>query len=101
VKNIGADHYLLDISGYVTVAQGNHVLGNRFPGVQGTVWIIKQYEPHHYTIIDLKSERKGWTLLPGPSTPEVLLEPVPPTNVKPPQLWLFRRVLPLEEEEGN
>ncbi|KAH9954886.1 hypothetical protein BC827DRAFT_1272133 [Russula dissimulans] len=99
VKHIGADHYLLDISGYVTVAEGNHVVGNRFPGVQGTVWIIKQYEPDRYTIIDLKSAHNGWTLKPG--VVDVLLEPVPQHGVKPPQLWLFRRVVPLEEEEGN
>ncbi|KAH9954887.1 hypothetical protein BC827DRAFT_1272134 [Russula dissimulans] len=97
VKHIGADHYLLDISGYVTVAETNHVVGNRFPGVQGTVWIIKLYQPGRYTIIGPQPGHKGWTLNPG--ILDVLLEPVPLTDVKPPQLWLFRRVLSREEEE--
>ncbi|KAH9955947.1 hypothetical protein BC827DRAFT_1158035 [Russula dissimulans] len=101
IKHIGGDQYLLKVSGYVVVIQGNRLVGTRLPGAPGIKWIIKQYEPGHYTIIVDPKSREGWTLLPGPSTPEVLLRPVPQHNVKPSQLWVFHPVLPLEEEEGN
>ncbi|KAH9955946.1 hypothetical protein BC827DRAFT_1234856 [Russula dissimulans] len=100
VRHVGDHHYILHLRRFVTLPQGNHVESNR-TGVSGTKWIIKEREHDRYTIIDPGPGHKGWTLHPhpGPGNPEVLLQPVPPIHVKPPQLWHFNHVLGHSEEE--
>jgi len=92
VEHVEGNHFILNVSNFVTKSEGDNLWGydhRVHPGVKGTEWIVERSDgTNHYTITD--SQGKGWTLKDGEDI--VTLEPVPGTGVPDTQLWLFERV---------